>query len=94
MERSEKIQLFRGFLQLVGICMIVLALMYAMDLKERHGCDLRECGYKACPDCQEEPTGLYGNCDWLQENLMYSPDARLNTNTKDNIFTKNLDILD
>jgi hypothetical protein len=82
MERSEKIQIVRGILQLVGIALIIMALVYAVKLKERKGCDLNECVYVPCDGCASESTGLYGNCQWIKEHLEYTTDAPVIDNDK------------
>ena len=82
MDNKEKIQILRAVINVVGILVIVMALMYAIKLRETHGCDLRECVYKACDDCDEEYTGLYGNCKWISDKITYTGDYDIAGYTK------------
>lgn len=83
MDKRDKIEILKGVVNLIGIAMIVLALVYAVKLRERHGCDLRECVYRACEDCPDEPTGLYGNCDWIKDKITYTTDYTSSGKTRE-----------
>jgi hypothetical protein len=60
---QDKIDVLRGILQLIGI-MIMVACIVAVA-KYRHVL-FEDCGVKNINGVVE-PTGLYGNCTWLDE---------------------------
>jgi hypothetical protein len=65
LNRSEKIQLARGILQAMGIILMLICL--AIMIKYRV-IFFKPCYWQNDNGSLEE-TGLYGNCDWLNEKM-------------------------
>lgn len=65
--RTEKIQVFRGTLQTLGIIILILGLVWMI----KHYNDKKimgECIYTKS-DGTQETTGLYGNCTWYDSKI-------------------------
>lgn len=65
--REEKIQTARGLIQLVGILIMIIGIIWMIKHWEERKL-MGECLYKH-EDGTQEHTGLYGNCTWYDTRL-------------------------
>lgn len=88
MTREEKIQLYRGIIQTLGLMILVISMVWMIKNFNERG-RMIECGYEY-PNGTIIKTGLYGNCgmiDVIANQLPYLQKIHyVNSNTTEEVL--------